>query len=344
MKPPETPKHAYLDTLDTLHTETVPGRQEFVFFFDALDCNPNGDPDAGNLPRIDPETQHGLVTDVCIKRKIRNTIQMWADKDEKGAPQSPFRIFIQNTESLNSLIAAAEPKPRPEIDKKTGKEKEGERNRAERETAKKWMMQQFYDIRTFGAVMSTGANAGQVRGPIQIGFSRSVEPIFQVDCSITRIAITTSEDFERKQTEMGRKALVNYGLYRLHGFYNPFLASQDLNKTNGTGFKAADLAALYRALANMFEFDHSAGRGEMHAQALFVFEHTDSLGNAPSHQLFQMVPRPKRVEEKVIPRNITDFCFDSLPKDSAFLPQFPKVKFHSLINNIPSVATKATPD
>jgi CRISPR-associated protein Csd2 len=334
MKKPETPEHAYLDTLDKLNTEPVIGRQEFVFFFDALDCNPNGDPDTGNLPRIDPETQHGLVTDVCIKRKIRNTIQMWADN------QSPYRIFIQNTEALNSLISKAEPKPPVEKDK-NGKETEGERNRQDREMAKKWMMENFYDIRTFGAVMSTGANAGQVRGPIQIGFSRSVEPIFQMDCSITRIAITTPEDFERKQTEMGRKALVNYGLYRLHGFYNPFLASQELNRTNGTGFTAADLAALYRALANMFEFDHSASRGEMHAQALFVFEHTDSLGNAPSHNLFQMIPRPKRKDEKVIPRNVTDYCFESLPKDGDFVPDFPRVKCHALLNNIKVCEKKA---
>ncbi|MBZ5554865.1 MAG: type I-C CRISPR-associated protein Cas7/Csd2 [Acidobacteriia bacterium] len=329
MKKPDTPKHAYLDTLDQLGARTVNGRQEFVFFFDALDCNPNGDPDAGNLPRIDPETQHGLVTDVCIKRKIRNTIQMWADN------QSPYRIFIQNTEALNSLIAKAEPRAKKEADPKTGKEKEIERNREEREHAKKWMMDNFYDIRSFGAVMSTGANAGQVRGPIQIGFSRSIDPIFQVDCSITRIAITTQEDFERKQTEMGRKALVNYGLYRLHGFYNPFLASQDLNKTSGTGFKAADLAVLYRALANMFEFDHSASRGEMHAQALFVFEHTDSLGNAPSHQLFQLIPKPNRVDNNVIPRNVTDYCFASLPKNGEYVAGFPKVIFHTLLNNIP---------
>lgn len=334
MKIPETPKHAYLDALEKLNTEPVIGRQEFVFFFDAFDCNPNGDPDTGNLPRIDPETQHGLVTDVCIKRKIRNTIQMWADN------QSPYRIFIQNTEALNSLISKAEPKPPVEKDK-NGKETEGERNRQDRETAKKWMMKNFYDIRTFGAVMSTGANAGQVRGPIQVGFSRSVEPIFQMDCSITRIAITTPEDFERKQTEMGRKALINYGLYRMHGFYNPFLASQELNRTNGTGFTAADLAALYRALVNMFEFDHSASRGEMHAQALFVFEHTDSLGNAPSHNLFQMIPRPKRKDEKVIPRNVTDYCFESLPKDGDFVPDFPRVKCHALLNNIKVCEKKA---
>lgn len=154
MKTTETPDHAYLKQLDKLDTRTVTGRQEFVFFFDALDCNPNGDPDAGNLPRIDPETQHGLVTDVCIKRKIRNAIQMWADN------QSPNRMFIQNTEALNSLIAKAEPKPKTKINEKTGKEEEVPRDRSERESAKKWMMQHFYDIRTFGAVMSTGANAG----------------------------------------------------------------------------------------------------------------------------------------------------------------------------------------
>lgn len=328
MQKPETPKHGYLDELDALGEAEVAGRQEFVFFLDALDCNPNGDPDSGNLPRIDPETQHGLITDVCIKRKIRNTIQMWADKQESGAPKNPFRIFIQNTEALNSLIAEAEPKPKI----KDGKEVE--RNRQDVEAAKKWMMENFYDIRTFGAVMSTGTNAGQVRGPIQIGFSRSVDPIFQVDCSITRIAITTPEDFERKRTEMGRKALVNYALYRMHGFYNPFLASQAMNKTNGTGFNAADLAALYRALANMFEFDHSAGRGEMHAQALLVFEHTDSLGNAPSHELFQLVPKPKRTDDNVIPRSVRDYRFPSLPGDGEPLKEFPKVKFHTLLNNI----------
>ncbi len=334
MQKPETPSHAYLTHLDSLDAATVPGRQEFVFFFDALDSNPNGDPDAGNLPRIDPETQHGLVTDVCIKRKIRNTIQMWAND------QSPDRIFIQNTEALNSLIAKAEPAARMGKDPRTDRETEVERNRDERERAKKWMMANFYDIRTFGAVMSTGSNAGQVRGPIQIGFSRSVDPIFQMECSITRIAITTPEDFERKQTEMGRKALVNYALYRLHGFYNPYLASQELNKTNGTGFKAADLAALYRALANMLEFDHSGGRGEMHAQALFVFEHTDSLGNAPSHQLFRLVPKPYRLfdperpGDRIIPRDISHYAFASLPEDGVFVPAFPRVKFHAILNNI----------
>jgi CRISPR-associated protein Csd2 len=286
MKTPETPKHAYLDMLDGLGRAEVTGRQEFVFFFDALDCNPNGDPDSGNLPRIDPETQHGLVTDVCIKRKIRNTVQMWADS------QSPNRIFIQNTEALNSLIAQALPKAETAVPKEPDKPDNYKgRNREQVESAKKDMMRHFYDIRTFGAVMSTGANAGQVRGPVQIGFSRSVDPIFQVDCSLTRIAITTEKEFRAgKATEMGRKALLNYGLYRMHGFYNPFLASQTMNKTNGTGFNAADLAVLYRALANMFEFDHSAGRGEMHAQALLVFEHADSLGNASSHQLFQLIP------------------------------------------------------
>lgn len=346
MKKPETPKHAYLDALDKLNTGPVIGRQEFVFFFDALDCNPNGDPDTGNLPRIDPETQHGLVTDVCIKRKIRNTIQMWADKDENGAPKSPNGIFIQNSEALNSLIAQAMPKAEiKEKDRPDKADNYEKRNRDQTEQAKKWMMDNFYDIRTFGAVMSTGPNAGQVRGPLQVGFSRSVDPIFQVDCSITRIAITTEEDFKKfKPTEMGRKALVNYGLYRLHGFYNPFLACQTLNKTSGTGFKAVDLAALYRALANMFEFDHSASRGEMHAQALFVFEHVDSLGNAPSHQLFQMIPRPKRVDEKVIPRNVTDYCFESLPKDGDPVSDFPRVKCHALLNNIPMRAKTAAKD
>ena len=333
MKTPETPKHDYLTRLDSLATATVTGRQEFVFFFDALDCNPNGDPDAGNLPRIDPETQHGLVTDVCMKRKIRNTIQMWADNEP------PNRIFIQNTEALNSLISQAVPAPPFQKDK-NGNDVEGVRDRQDRVSAKRWMMQHFYDIRTFGAVMSTGANAGQVRGAIQIGFSRSVDPIFQMECSITRIAITTPEDFARKDTEMGRKALVNYALYRLHGFYNPFLASQELNKTNGTGFTAADLAALYRALTNMFEFDHSASRGEMHAQALFVFEHTDSLGNAPSHQLLKLVPKPYRLPdpersgEKIIPRDISHYAFANLPKDGAVLPDFPRVKFHAILNNI----------
>lgn len=179
-----------------------------------------------------------------------------------------------------------------------------------------------------------------MRGPIQIGFSRSVDPIFQMECSITRIAITTVEDFAKKDTEMARKALVNYALYRLHGFYNPFLASQELNRTNGTGFTAADLAALYRALANMFEFDHSASRGEMHAQALFVFEHTESLGNAPSHQLFKLVPKPyplpdsERPGEKIIPRDISHYEFACLPEDGKALPDFPRVSFHAILNNI----------
>lgn len=266
-------------------------RHDFVFLFDVTDGNPNGDPDAGNLPRVDPETMQGLVTDVSIKRKIRNYV------DAAKGDATPFMIYVQNKGvALNAQHRKAY--------EGIGAESKG--NKQDRETvhkARTWMCDHFYDVRTFGAVMSTGVNAGQVRGPMQLTFSRSIDRVVPQDLSITRIAVTREEDAVTvateegesgtgKETEMGRKALVPYGLYRGHGFYNPMLADRTLNPTAGTGFGADDLALFWKALQMGFELDRSASRGLMALRGLVVFTHDDPLGNAPAHTLFDRVLVP----------------------------------------------------
>jgi len=267
---------------------TIEHRYDFVLLFDVQDGNPNGDPDAGNLPRIDAETGHGLVTDVCLKRKVRNFVQLTRNS------QKPFDIFIKEKAVLNTLIDVAH-----EQDVVKSKSK-GEKT----EAARKWMCENYYDIRTFGAVMSTGKNAGQVRGPVQLTFARSVEPIVTLEHSITRMAVATEAEAEKQGGDnrtMGRKFTVPYGLYRAQGFISAHLANQ-------TGFSTEDLDLFWTALQCMFDHDHSAARGLMALRGLYVFKHDSALGNAPAHELFERIEVERRVECKDRPaRSFSDF-------------------------------------
>ncbi len=244
-------------------------RYEFVYLFDVKDGNPNGDPDAGNLPRVDAETGEGLVTDVCLKRKVRNFVQLTQVENQNR------KIFIREKAILNNLIDESH-------EQESVKDKEkGDKT----EAARQWMCGNYYDIRTFGAVMSTGKNAGQVRGPVQMTFSRSVDPIVASEHSITRMAVTTEKEAEKQSGEnrtMGRKFTVPYGLYRCHGFISAHLANQ-------TGFDESDLELFWLSLMNMFDHDHSASRGEMSARGLFVFKHSNALGNASASDLFRRI-------------------------------------------------------
>ncbi len=257
-------------------------RYDFVFLFDAQDANPNGDPDAGNLPRIDAETGHGLVTDVCLKRKVRN---FW--QDQKGE-----RIYFKEG-AVHNLQHREAYKEADLGDPKNAKA-------AERDKAKAWMCKNFTDIRAFGAVMSTEVNCGQVRGPVQISFARSVEPIVSSEHAITRTSVTNEKDIEKGRT-MGRKFTIPYGLYRAHGFVNPFLAEQ-------TGFTDDDLELLFTALENAFQFDQSAARpaGSMAVRGLIVFKHDSQLGKAPSHALFDLV-EVKRKDQTKPARAFSDY-------------------------------------
>jgi len=256
--------------------EELKNRIDFVYLFDVQDGNPNGDPDAGNLPRIDAETGMGLVTDVCLKRKIRNYVQT------KKKLIDGFDVFIKEKAVLND-----------EIDRAC--EDEQVKSKAEKEktaAARMYMCKHYYDVRTFGAVMSTGKNAGQVRGPIQLTFSRSVEPITQTEHSITRVAVATQAEAEKQKGDnhtMGRKSTIPYGLYVCHGFISANLAK-------GTGFSEEDLQLFWEALGNMFDEDHSAARGLMTAQKLFVFRHDSELGNVQASKLFDLV-QIKRISE-----------------------------------------------
>jgi CRISPR-associated protein Csd2 len=248
----------------------IANRFEFALLFDIQNGNPNGDPDAGNMPRIDPETGHGLVTDVCLKRKIRNHVALVRDGAEG------FQIYIQEKAVLNQThefaYKALELKPeKKKLPKKT----------ADAEKVTGWMCANYYDIRSFGAVMTTEINCGQVRGPVQLAFARSVEPIVPQEISITRMAVTNEKDLEKERT-MGRKYIVPYGLYIAHGFVSAALAEK-------TGFSEEDLSLLWNALINMFEHDRSAARGMMSSRKLFVFKHKDKFGNAPAHHLFDLV-------------------------------------------------------
>jgi len=266
--------------------EKLKNRIDFVYLFDVQDGNPNGDPDAGNLPRIDSETGMGLVTDVCLKRKVRNYVQA-----AKGCT-SGYDIFIKEKAILNNLIEKAY-----EDDSVKEKEKEGDKT----EAARLVMCKRFFDVRTFGAVMSTGKNAGQVRGPIQLTFSRSIDPIISTEHSITRMAVTTEKDAEKQKGDnrtMGRKSTVPYGLYRCHGFISA-------NFAKITSFSEEDLQLFWEALKNMFDCDRSAARGLMSAQKLIVFRHDSALGNAPANTLFDLV-KVKRISETV-PRSFSDY-------------------------------------
>jgi CRISPR-associated protein Csd2 len=282
-------------------------RYEFVYFFDVTNGNPNGDPDAGNLPRLDPETNCGLVTDVALKRKIRNFVTLY----KEGGPG--FSIYMQEKAVLNNqhkqAYAALGIKPE---DKRLPKDE----TKAREITA--WMCANFFDVRTFGAVMTTGINAGQVRGPVQLAFATSVEPVLPLEVSITRMAVTTEKEADAQSGDnrtMGRKHILPYGLYRAHGFVSAKLAER-------TGFSDDDVQLLWNALINMFEHDRSAARGEMAARKLIVFEHENAMGNAPAHALFDMVKvrraegtedRPARsfldyrirVDVEAIPKGVT---------------------------------------
>jgi len=267
---------------------TISNRYEFVLLYDVENGNPNGDPDAGNMPRIDPETGYGIVTDVCIKRKIRNYAEL-VKGDSAG-----YRIYIKEGTPLNQNHIEAYVA--------IGAKSKDKVSAAQVSEARKWMCANFFDVRTFGAVMSTGDNCGQVRGPIQINFSRSIDPIVQQEVTITRQTVTKIEDAEKERT-MGRKHIVPYGLYRADGYISAKLANDE---TKGTGFSEEDLELFWKALEEMFEHDHSAARGKMAARKLYVFKHADELGNAPSHKLFEMVTVEKK-ESVVIPRKFADY-------------------------------------
>ena len=256
-------------------------RHDFVLLFDVMDGNPNGDPDAGNMPRVDPETMHGLVTDVAIKRKVRDYVDLARGQEER------YKIYVQNRgDALNDLHQRAYTA--------LGLKSTGSKQRREEVSqTRQWMCDNFFDIRTFGAVMTTQVNCGQVRGPVQITFARSTDPIVPLDLSITRVAVTRPEDTRiiggdgeegegGKTTEMGRKAIVPYGLYRAHGFVMPAFARQ-------TGFSSEDLEILWQALVNMWDFDRSAARGMMACRKLCVFSHESPLGDAPAHRLFESI-------------------------------------------------------
>ncbi len=270
-------------------------RYDFVLLFDVRDGNPNGDPDAGNLPRVDAVSGQGLVTDVSLKRKVRNFVGLVKDD------QPPFEIYIKERGVLNEIherayVATGSGDLLGKGDKKrTGGDAVGK--------ARQFMCDNFFDVRTFGAVMSTGVNCGQVRGPVQLTFGRSLEPITSLEHSITRMAVATHEEAEKQQGDnrtMGRKSTVPYGLYRSHGFVSAFLSKQ-------TGFGEDDLELLWQALANMFDHDRSAARGEMATRGLYVFEHQSELGNAPAYSLFDRLAVSRRADSDGPARGFADF-------------------------------------
>lgn len=270
-------------------SQPIANRYDFVFFFDVTNGNPNGDPDAGNLPRLDPETNQGLVSDVCLKRKIRNYVAL--AKDEVPGHE----IYITERAVLNTLSKKAWAAIMPEVTKESEMEKRPKDEVKARQLTS-WMCANFFDVRTFGAVMSTGVNCGQVRGPVQFTFARSVEPVMPLEISITRMAVTNEKDAEKERT-MGRKHIVPYGLYRAHGFISAPLAQG----TKGTGFSEDDLALLWDSLNNMFDHDRSAARGEMSKRRLIVFKHENRMGNAPAHQLFDRVTAHRVYNGETLP-------------------------------------------
>ena len=284
-------------------SEAIKNRYDFVILFDVENGNPNGDPDSGNMPRVDPETGCGLVTDVCLKRKIRNYVET-VKEDAEG-----YRIYIKDQVPLQRSDAEALQYLGVDKDLKAAKKDDPMLDQKIRD----FMCRNFYDIRTFGAVMTTfvkGAlNCGQVRGPVQLGFARSIDPVLPQEVTITRVAITTEADAERKGTEMGRKYIVPYGLYRAEGFVSANLARRV------TGFSQGDLDLLWQAILNMFENDHSAARGKMAVRELIVFRHESELGNAPAYKLFDAV-HVERAEGVTVPRRYSDYTVwldDALP-------------------------------
>lgn len=299
----------------------IQNRYDFVLMFDVKDGNPNGDPDAGNLPRVDAETSRGLVTDVCLKRKIRNYVAMTKDQSESAenlkSGKQRFEIYVKEKAILNNQHKRAY----VAIGRKDvieGEEKKRKGGDAIGE-AQAWMCANFFDVRTFGAVMSTGINCGQVRGPVQLTFARSVDPVVASEHSITRMAVATEAEAEKQQGDnrtMGRKFTVPYGLYVAHGFVSSFLAKQ-------TGFSSDDLTLLWEALRNMFEHDRSAARGEMTTRGLFVFKHDSELGNAHAHQLFDLIKITRANGDNTPPRSFGDYRVDG--PDSGPLKGFPGV-------------------
>lgn len=282
-------------------------RYDFAYFFDVTDGNPNGDPDAGNLPRVDPETGHGLVTDVCLKRKVRNYVQLV----HEGNP--PHEIYVREKAILNQQHERAYVATGTPLESK--KSKKGEEKAAQDRELTAWMCKNFYDIRTFGAVMTTGVNCGQVRGPIQLGIARSLEAIVPAEHAVTRCAVTTEKEALAQDGDnrtMGRKYTVPYALYRVHGFVNAPLAQQ-------TGFSEEDLDLFKRALDQMFEHDRSAARGTMAPRACVAFRHEHRLGNARADQLFRRVEAKRRGGDSAEPaRHFDDF---ELTVDETDLPE-----------------------
>jgi CRISPR-associated protein Csd2 len=280
--------------------DNVQKRYDFTLVFDVTNGNPNGDPDAGNSPRIDPETGHGLVSDVCLKRKVRNYITLAKRNLADGKPQDGYDIYVKEKAVLNLQHQRAYDAPAL---------KNAPANADRVELARKWMCQTFFDIRMFGAVMNTGDNdkkCGQVRGPVQIAFAMSVDPVVDLEQALTRVAVTTKKKaddqiakYGQVMPEMGRKSLVPYGLYVMHGFFSPYLA-QD------TGFTNEDLKLLWESLTRIFESDRSAARGVMSTQKLVIFQHDSPLGNAPAHALFRRV-KIERIDKKKPARAYADY-------------------------------------
>lgn len=286
-------------------------RYDFVLLFDVVNGNPNGDPDAGNSPRIDPETGHGLVSDVCLKRKIRNYVCL--AKFENDQPMLGYDIYVKEGAILNKQHQRAYDAPPLKDSKDKAIDKIG--------LARDWMCQTFFDIRMFGAVMALKVNCGQVRGPVQLTFSNSIDPIVSLEQSITRMAVATERESEQQEggnRTMGRKEIVPYALYCCHGFVSPHLAAQ-------TGFSEDDLKLLWEALKVMFEHDRSAARGEMASRKLVVFEHESTLGNFPAHALFERVKAVRRDLTKP-PRAYTDY---EVTVDKTPLP--PGITLHEMI-------------
>lgn len=285
-------------------SEIIKNRYEFSVLFEVENGNPNGDPDAGNMPRIDAETGYGIVTDVCIKRKIRNYVETLKE-DSKG-----FRIYIKDNVPLS--VSDKEAYEHVGIDEKDAQKNKGVVD----EQIRDYMCSNFYDIRTFGAVMTTFVkaklNCGQVRGPVQIGFARSIDPIVQQEITITRVAITTEEDAKKKETEMGRKHIIPYALYRVDGYVSANLA----RKT--TKFAEEDLQLLWDAIINMFECDHSAARGKMSVRELIVFKHESELGNCPAYKLFETISVKKKDEVQGPARAFSDY---EISIDEAAIPK-----------------------
>lgn len=281
------------------YENAIENRYEFVMLFDVENGNPNGDPDAGNMPRTDAESGLGIVTDVCLKRKIRDYVAL-VKEGEAG-----YGILVNKEKALNDKFEDAH----KAIDSKS-KDKKSDATLATRE----YMCRKYFDVRTFGAVMSTGDNpCGIVRGPVQINFARSIDPIYAQELTITRQAVTTAKDKEKKETEMGKKNIVPYALYRAEGYVSAMLAQKD------TGFSKEDLELLWTAIINMFEHDHSAARGKMCMRKLYVFKHESALGNAPSHVLFDKIAIEKNTD---CPRKFADYTVtvdEEMPSGVALL-------------------------